>query len=717
MQPIPQSLAPLDAPPIRVCIRCARHWEPEASFCVYCGSGNCRELAQSTMIQFVPDVQAMVAEVQSRIVPAQTVGSPVSVPTMPGGHWVAVEVHFGCRECGEWSPLDGLQVDQRVRCALCGGEQHLALEAWASLVDRARALEPSTSAEHGVSSQDGLAARMLLEPPECTYCQVPLVVASCDTGRIGTSCPTCGDARFYAAPETARARLDGLLGVVGTAFEEARRDACLTVDANRVVHAHCSECGCSLAALTTTLHCGDCGAPCRIPLGAVQKLGIGRPRASRWWMLLGEPKPKTLTAEPLANSCRSPGAAKARPRWKRLVRGAVGLSVVVKLGLAGLVLVKAHGMWGGAETKPTTGAEVANRYRWIGTGRAVLADVNRDGTLDVVGRAGRRSNGATALVAFDGKQGHSLWLSPEAGSSSELLNTPLGVVSDTVVVATRQADLLAFGLSNGAPRWQTKLTEQVDGFCKNDEGLRFVARTTDRQKYEVDVGTGRVVDSETPSSPDLDDSKQPTDCTPLPSDYQFARRRGIVEYTWVNRYRELLLRDRIMGVVSEEALHSVAADLTIGLAYKHPGSKVPMLVAYRWKLQGDDVKLTRQQQLLKELRGGIVPEGEPKIVWSTLVPDKDPLAVKQDAPQPYQVDLNSDTVVVAYEGKRPRSYRLTAFDLETGARRWDIGLPGNHNLGGVIASPTHAIVSRWSSLIAVDIETGELAWSVTSANG
>ena len=180
------------------------------------------------------------------------------------------------------------------------------------------------------------------------------------------------------------------------------------------------------------------------------------------------------------------------------------------------------------------------------------------------------------------------------------------------------------------------------------------------------------------------------------------------------------------------SIHHVASGATIALGHKKPGSRVPMIASYRWprEVEVDESEVRslhdqishekdtkRRAELFDEYRAARAKvraqsEKQPEAAWTAVVPGVDPLTANDREPEPEHADLNGVEVVVAYEMKDSNHYRLTAFTIADGKRKWDIALPGERPLSAVIASPTHAMVSRWDGLYVYDLATGAHAYTI-----
>jgi hypothetical protein len=221
----------------------------------------------------------------------------------------------------------------------------------------------------------------------------------------------------------------------------------------------------------------------------------------------------------------------------------------------------------------------------------------------------------------------------------------------------------------------------------------------------------------------------------VPNDDADADQPDVHHWNWHTEPRDLVVKDQVEGMTSQEALYYVPGDVALGLGYKKPGSQVPMVVAYRWPATTIEQKRTEVEQLRmammesqgdrnarfaamkahqkarEELREMEEARG-PQVLWSAVVPGVDPLTVRLSAPDPEHVAINAEHAAVVYETRDTHRFRVTAFRMTDGTRLWDVALPGDRPMSSVAASPTHVLVSRWDGVTAIDFATGERSFTI-----
>lgn len=96
-------------------------------------------------------------------------------------------------------------------------------------------------------------------------------------------------------------------------------------------------------------------------------------------------------------------------------------------------------------------------------------------------------------------------------------------------------------------------------------------------------------------------------------------------------------------------------------------------------------------------------------VWEFLAASVNPLTAYLDNPP--AVVTQHELALVAYNEKAGGARRLAAFDLRSGARRWDIELPEDIAvINAMVATPTHVYLTFLEVLYAYDVRTGKLVF-------
>ena len=353
---------------------------------------------------------------------------------------------------------------------------------------------------------------------------------------------------------------------------------------------------------------------------------------------------------------------------------------------------------------------------WNGVGGLLLADLNDDGKQDVIGRVRVEKGKRLAMAAFDGATGQQLWRSKSFGDRNRANRSAVGLTPYAVIVGDGSSGVTAFAAKDGTTTWTLRLDEIVKSVCAGDTGS-VLLQTADHKQHPVNITTGERLPSIGKRA-----------CQPLPSDHLRADGPHRITSGWQLKMARAR-GEHPEGMRSRDAILHVPSQTILSLGTRHPGTPVPMIA----RLQPTQSALAQAEQV-RTLQQRMAETSAPRdkrairkqwmaarkriskqrspVQWIVTVPSIDPLSVAARPPEAQRVDLNSDVVVVAYQTKRAHRYRLAAFDLETGDRKWDIELDDQLPLSRVMVSPTHAFVSRWNGLRAFDLATGTLAYSL-----
>ncbi|HTE53669.1 MAG TPA: PQQ-binding-like beta-propeller repeat protein [Kofleriaceae bacterium] len=376
---------------------------------------------------------------------------------------------------------------------------------------------------------------------------------------------------------------------------------------------------------------------------------------------------------------RAAGAASAGRAARQVVRRvALGVSLfstLVPLAVVGVVgftvknhLHRAADAMAGLVGKPPTagrraGAARADGGTWVGVAPPLLTDVNGDGIADLVGRVRYVSDGDRAhITAVSGDTGKPLWESARIGTYSDTLQGRLAVVGDAVLFAGATGSVTAVGLADGKPRFAASLPDRPARLCRKD-AASVAIETADGRWQEISLIDGAVRRARKPSSCDRVPDDERNEIDPAVSASRSARR-------W-----------------SQPGMH-VARELrrgpggpAVGIGWRRPGTAVPMVA-------------------------GLDPKG--RVTWKAEVPDGDPLAARAGSGGLWTA--TERLVCATYErtGGSTEGVHLTCFELERGARAWDVAIPGERStvLTSLVAAGDRVYLSGWGLLLGLDARTG-----------
>jgi outer membrane protein assembly factor BamB len=294
---------------------------------------------------------------------------------------------------------------------------------------------------------------------------------------------------------------------------------------------------------------------------------------------------------------------------------------------------------------------------WDAGGRPLLADIDGDGTVEILGR-GRRGDD-TMLVAID-QQGTPRWTSEPIGTYMATYTVPLVIADNLLVFGGTRGDLRAFGLADGKQRWTAQLPERTRSFC--DGGSILIAVGADDERRGVRLSDG--------SSVPVPAERKPT-CAPLPTDRE--------PHVPNSATRDLARKHDIGGF--EHSVHDLGGGSRLLAGKRGKGTGVPTLVA--------------------------VDAGGEELWRAELPPD--PLAANQEAPT--QVAIGEGVVCATFHpGSSTEALDLTCFDRSSGIRTWTQRLT-SHYVGAMLPIGTTLLLSMWGNLEMRDLATGAVRWN------
>jgi outer membrane protein assembly factor BamB len=425
----------------------------------------------------------------------------------------------------------------------------------------------------------------------------------------------------------------------------------------RAISVTCPHCGArlSVAGQSEEVRCEYCGTDARVQ------------RRSR---VLERVQPPPSSGPPRVAVQRRSGAGVG-----------VVVLVVVLIG-AGMVFAMARrpghseGRSGGSAS---TSAAVAtpDPPEWHGTEAALLVDVNGDGALDAIGRSRRVPDGdRIAVIAIDGATGRVAWETATIGSYSDTYQGFLALAGDLVLYTSPRAEVRAFAVTDGAPRWTAQLDERVARFC--DKGDAIVAVGTDDVERVLAKADGKApVPAE--AEPDPDEEHKHRDPN---------KERAAGQY-----------KMKCLGAPTDQRVD--APDAPSELADQHglwadalvsgPGGRV---------LSGTRTKGTHVGTLV-----ALDDDGEAR--WRAEVPAQ-PLGAVERAAMNLVVG-EREVCGAYYTTSVADRLRVACFAMDGGKRVWDEQIDDSP-LSALMISGRTLLISTWGLLEARDLDTGAVRW-------
>lgn len=320
-----------------------------------------------------------------------------------------------------------------------------------------------------------------------------------------------------------------------------------------------------------------------------------------------------------------------------------------------------------AVTKPASSSP--QRVDWISS-RPLVSDLDDDGVADAIGLQRDAIADQMFMVALSGASGNVLWRTLSLGTFEAVYRKELALSSGVILFGDRDRDqtLAAFDAATGKPRFTATFSEVVDKVCAADAGFIKVI-TKDGVRSLLDLKTGQVSA--------IKATKGRVVCAALPSN---SERQGSHLNFTMRHSREL------PGMTSDMLFGHEAPWIVTGV--KNPGSRLPMLAAL------DD---------------------KDKVLWTTVVPLRDPMSVKFQ--EPVATDVQGDLVATVYIRNEHEAPVLTAFDRTTGARKFETPIHPRASafimVNDVVISKKIIYVTLNASIQAFDRDTGVLKWVIS----
>lgn len=303
-------------------------------------------------------------------------------------------------------------------------------------------------------------------------------------------------------------------------------------------------------------------------------------------------------------------------------------------------------------TRPATGPD---QPTWQGTDSILLADVDGNGSKEIVGRTRRVQRGdEVRVIALEGATGKALWETEGLGSYTDTYQGRLSIAGDTLLFGSQRGEIKAFALATGKPKWSMKIDERVKYFCEGGASTVIVVGN-DNVARPLKLADGTTTTPEKPLAATTDKrGRKKAPCAPLPGDTDDPSPHSSDQYA--------------LGQP-----HQVSVD---GI-YTGPLGRV---------VSGTRSAGTRIATL-------VLLDAANKPVWKVVVPT-DPLGSLESAPEPVAVGA-SEVCAAYYEDSVAKPKRLACFAGADGKRLWDVPASSTWSLEGMVIN--NRALLTWSS--------------------
>ncbi|MCA9680851.1 MAG: PQQ-binding-like beta-propeller repeat protein [Myxococcales bacterium] len=325
-------------------------------------------------------------------------------------------------------------------------------------------------------------------------------------------------------------------------------------------------------------------------------------------------------------------------------------------------------------------------FRWE-SGRPYIADVDGDGTEDIVGLIQPNGGSEIVVTAFSGKDWSSMW-EAKVGDRSTMPGQPelRFLPEQKLALFALGTTLHAYDAKTGSERWVANLPDKIDAVAL--DGDKLWVRTIDETGSFVTIADGKVDKAE--ATPPASAKAMRTDAgyELIPDertlDLEYQQFEGLsVQAAYCPKEEQ--------GILSAHSFDKKECSNPHGLAFatREKGSQVPFLLAYDRKSKAEQwrVQLTAAGSL-ETVDTGF---GQPRI--ELIGPP----------------DQQSDAIVSFVRSNESNDARIRRFALADGSSKWEVVITRKttENVDGMVAGSTRLFVNYGGGLHVLDLGTGE----------
>ncbi|AGC44021.1 hypothetical protein MYSTI_02705 [Myxococcus stipitatus DSM 14675] len=318
---------------------------------------------------------------------------------------------------------------------------------------------------------------------------------------------------------------------------------------------------------------------------------------------------------------------------------------------------------------------VRERLEWTERDAPAFVDVNGDGTEDIVGHVRRHDETGMReyVAAFDGRTLQKLWESlPSEGPDASRHTKVIAQNGRLVMSEQRTVNLLE--LETGKRLGRVPLSDSPRRLCIPPGDTTSVwVEVVDHQHLLFDTRTATAKPA----------PRAPKGCPTPPLSPETCNMSRPPEHP-TSCERSSYPPSDIRGFSTKYLFRSNGYTLSLGTRW--PGTQVPLV--------------------------GLYAPGNRKPLWHDTVSDKDPLLLRDSAPE--VGELTKDAVYIVYALEQG-GLQLIRRDLRTGTIAWDVAIPHSQSLPALAAiwvRGTRVYVPHWNRLHIFDATTGDLLGAI-----
>ncbi len=453
-----------------------------------------------------------------------------------------------------------------------------------------------------------------------------------------------------------------------------------------IVKLVCQGCGANLDALDTSrlVACGYCGTQNQIKQTVYQEAPRAPMPAPMQAPVAQPPPPMQVgnyqMVQPIPRAPKSSGAGVALFIAFAALVPLVAGGVIAFMAIRGVDSMVTRGQTGGRALTGESGP--ARQYRWDG-GRPFAADLDGDGTEDLLGLIQVVGTPSLSIVAISGADWHVLWES-DLGDRSTMPEQPhlRFVAEQNLALFAMGAALRAFDGKTGQQKWIANLPDKTDGLLLDGDTLW--ARSIDDSVNTIALATGAVAPAKGEPSPNAKPLRTDERYDLIPSNRQLD-----LEYEQFADVRidtafcpPELLEPRLEPA---RGFEPTSCTWKYGLAWasRNKGTAVPFMIAYDPN--------TKQERWRQQL----TPAGTLETIDTGFN-------------QP-RAEFVGDDAVISFTPSKLKGVTIRRISMSDGATKWEATLTQKltENLDGMVIGKDRLYAAYGGGMVVLELATGK----------